>query len=735
MLPRILEQINAAGSVKTTRRSFLVASAAAAGAFVIGYGAAPVRAAGGAAVSTAPAPFDAYIRIAADGKVTVLSSQFDMGQGAYNGIATLVNEELGAAWDQITVVGATGDLKLYGNLAWGGAVQGTGGSSSMTTSFDRYRKAGAAARIMLTEAAAREWKVPAGEISVKDGKLSHGSGKVAGFGDMAAKAAKMPVPQDVPLKGRNDWTLIGNPDLRRYDSRAKTDGTHDFTIDVKLPGMLTAVMIHPPKFGATVKSFDAAKAKAMKGVVDVVEIPRGIAVVGEHMWAALAARDAVTVTWDESKAETRGSAAILIEYRNRAAGKPQAVARKEGDASKALAAAVRTVDATFEFPYLAHAAMEPLNAVARRNADGTLEVWGGHQLPGLYQGMAAGIAGVKPEQVTMHIMKVGGGFGRRATPDGDVVAEAVMIAKAIGFKAPVKVQWTRENDMRGGRYRPAYVHQLKAGIDGAGNLVAWQHHIVGQSIVAGTPFQGLIKDGIDQTSVEGASNLPYAIPNMDVGLTTMETGVTPLWWRAVGSTHTAYATECFLDEVAAAAGKDPLDFRLALLKNHPRHAAVLRLAAEKAGWGKPLAKGRFMGLAVHESFHSFVAHVAEVSVDGGDIRVHRVVAAVDCGTAVNPDVIKAQIEGGTGFGLGAILAEELTLADGGAVEQGNYDTYTPLRISAMPRVEVHIVPSAEPPTGVGEPGVPSIGPAVANAVRKATGRLITKLPMARGMQS
>lgn len=735
MLPKIIEHLTPAVSVKTSRRAFLVASAAAAGAFIIGFGAAPARAATGAAVSAAPAPFDAYLKIAADGKVTILSSQFDMGQGSYHGLATLVNEELGAAWDQITVEGATGDLSLYGNIVWGGAVQGTGGSSSITTSFDRYRKAGAAARMMLVAAAAKDWDVPVTEVAVKDGRLTHASGKSAGFGEMAAKAALLPVPKDVPLKDRQDWTLIGNGDLRRYDSKAKADGTHPFTIDVVLPGMLTAVMIHPPKFGAVVKSVDAAKAKAMKGVVDVVTTPRGVAVVGEHMWAALAARDAVAVTWDEVKAETRGSAAILAEYEKRAADKPQATARSDGDATKALAGAAKTVEATFRFPYLAHAAMEPLNAVAQMNTDGTLELWAGHQLPGLYQGIAAGIAGIKPEQVVLHIMKTGGGFGRRGTPDGDIVAEAVMVAKAIGYKAPVKVQWTRENDMRGGRYRPAYVHRLKAGIDAAGKLVAWDHHIVGQSIVAGTPFQGLIQNGIDQTSVEGASNLPYAVPNLRVGLTTTEVGVPPLWWRAVGSTHTAYATEVFLDQVAAAAGADPLAFRLAMLAHHPRHAAVLKLAAEKAGWGKPLAKGRFLGLAVHESFHTFVAHVAEVSIKDGAVKVHRAVAAVDCGTVVNPDVVKAQIEGGTGFGLGAILAEELTLAADGTVEQGNYDSYTPLRISAMPKVEVHIVASDAPPTGVGEPGVPSIGPAVANAVARATGKWITTLPLTRGMQS
>ncbi|MGI9463758.1 MAG: xanthine dehydrogenase family protein molybdopterin-binding subunit, partial [Aestuariivirgaceae bacterium] len=406
-----------------------------------------------------------------------------------------------------------------------------------------------------------------------------------------------------------------------------------------------------------------------------------------------------------------------------------------GDSAAAMASADKVIEATYEFPYLAHASMEPLNAVARGNADGTIEVWGGHQIPDVYQGISAGIAGVTPDKVTLHVMKTGGGFGRRAVADGDVVAESVMVAKAIGYRAPVKVQWTREDDMTGGRYRPAYVHKMKAGLDKNGKLVAWDNHIVGQSIVKGTPFeQGLVRGGIDSTSVEGASNMPYAVPNVSVGLTTTDVGVPVLWWRAVGSTHTAFAVEAFIDEVAAATGQDPYAFRMDLLKDHPRHAGVLKLAAEKAGWDKPLPAGQYRGLAVHESFSSYVAHVAEISMQDGEPRVQRVVVAVDCGIAVNPDVIRAQMEGGTGFGLGAILGEELTL-EGGEVEQTNYDTYTPLRIDRMPKVEVHIMPSTEKPTGVGEPGVPSIGPAVANAIAAATGRRIYTLPMSKTFAS
>jgi isoquinoline 1-oxidoreductase beta subunit len=600
----------------------------------------------------------------------------------------------------------------------------------MASSFDRYRRAGATARAMLVAAAAEEWKVPADEIYVAKGTVAHGSGRIATFGELAAKAATMPVPADVPLKDSSSWTMIGNAKLPRYDSLPKSTGKQDFTIDVTLPGMLTAVMIHPPLFGATVKSFDAGSAKSVKGVVDVVETPRGLAVVADTMWAAIKGREQVTVEWDDSKAETRSSDELLAHYKDLAKQAAAATARNDGDAAQAIASATKVVEASFEFPYLAHAALEPLNAVARRNGDGTLEVWGGHQIPDLYQATAAEIAGVTPDKVTLRVLKTGGSFGRRATPDSDVIVEAVSVAKALGWRAPVKVQWTREDDMKAGRYRPMYIHTLKAGLDADGNLVAWHNHIIGQSIAKGSPFEGMIQNGIDPTSVEGASNIPYAIPNLRVDLTTTDVGVPVLWWRAVGSTHTAYAVETFLDEVAEAAGKDPVEFRLALLKDHPRHAGVLKLAAEKAGWDTPAAQGRFRGVAIAESFSTYVAQIAEVSVADGGIKVERVVCAVDCGIAINPDQVRAQMEGGIGYGLGAILKSQVTLTKG-AVDQGNFDTYEVLRFDEMPQVDVHIVPSQEPPTGVGEPGVPPIGPAVANAVYAATKKRVRTLPFTR----
>ncbi|MBL8671610.1 MAG: xanthine dehydrogenase family protein molybdopterin-binding subunit [Alphaproteobacteria bacterium] len=711
-----------------SRRSFMIGAAAVAGGLAVGFR--PDAAAAQAAAPAAPAlnPLQAYLRIGADNSVTVLSAHMDMGQGIYHGLATLVAEELGADMAQMKVEGASGDVKAYGNLAWGGFAQGTGGSTAIASSFERYRRAGAAARLMLVNAAAAAWNVPAGEIKVAKGKLTHASGKLATFGQVAAKAATLPVPTEITLKDPKDWTLIGNPAVKRLDSRAKTTGKQPYTIDVKLPGMLTAVMLHPPLFGAVAKSIDASKAKSVKGFVSAVMTPRGVAVVGKDMWSALQARDRVAVTWDDAQAEKRGSAELVAEYTALAA-KPGTVARKDGDAEGAFAGAAKVIEATYAFPYLAHAAMEPLNAVARMNKDGTLEVWGGHQIPDLYAAIAAKVAGVAPDKVRMRTMMTGGGFGRRAVADGDIVVEAVAVAKALGWKAPVKVQWTRENDMQAGRYRPLYVHAVKAAIDAAGNPVAWSQRIVGQSIAAGTPFEGgLVKNGVDGTSVEGASNLPYAIPNLTVELHTTKVGVPILWWRSVGSTHTAFSTETMLDELAKAAGKDPVEYRRALLAKHPRHLGVLNLAAEKAGWGKPLPAGKARGIAVHESFHSYVAQVAEVTVDAkGGFTVDRVICAVDCGIAINPDVIKAQMEGGIGFGLGAALAEAITL-EKGRVQQSNFHDYTPLRIDRMPKVEVHIVPSTAAPTGVGEPGVPPIAPAVANALFAATGKPVRSLP-------
>jgi isoquinoline 1-oxidoreductase subunit beta len=713
--------------LQTSRRSFLIGAAALGSSLVVGFSAK----ADVSQVAAKPGenPFVGYVQIAPDDSVTIYSSQMDMGQGIYHGIATLVQEELDADWSKISVVGGSGNTGLYGNLSFGGTVQMTGGSSGTVSSWQRYRQAGATARAMLVAAAAESWSVPVGEIKAENGVMSHASGKSARYGVLAAKAARGPVPSNVGLKEPKDWKYIGNETLPRYDSRPKSEGRQQYTIDLREPGMLTAVMIHPPLFGSTLRSFDASRAKTMKGVVDVVATPRGVAVVATGMWEAMKAREAVAVEWNDDKAEKRSSSEIADEYRAAADKGGQVIAANIGDVDAAFANAAKLIEARYEFPYLAHAPMEPINAAARMNPDGTLEVWGGHQMPDLYQVVAAKTAGITPDKVILRVMKTGGGFGRRASVDSDVIVEAVATAKAIGWKAPVKVQWTREDDMRAGRYRPAFMHKMRAAIDGSGNLIALRDTLVGQSISTGTVMEPvLVKNGVDALSVEGIVNQPYAIQNVRVELTTASSPVPVLWWRAVGSTHTAYALEAFMDEIAHALGKDPVDFRLALLRDKPRHAAVLRLAAEKAGWGSPAPTDRFRGVAVAESFHSYVAQVAEISVNkSGFPRVHRVVCAVDCGVAVNPDQVRAQMEGGIGFGLGAILKSRITL-DKGRIVEGNFDGYEVLRINEMPSVEVHIVKSSASPTGVGEPGVPPIGPAVANAMFNATGKRIRVLP-------
>lgn len=683
----------------------------------------------------APVIFEpnAFLRIGADNSVTILSKHLEMGQGTYTGLATMLAEELDADWAQVRVEGAAADAKRYNNLFWG-AAQGTGGSTAMANSWEQMRKAGAAGRAMLVAAAAKRWQVPAGEITVERGVVRHAASKhSATFGELAEAAAQETVPTEVALKTPDQFRLIGKQ-AKRKDTRAKITGKAQFTQDVQLPGMLVAVVAHPPRFGGKVKSLDASAAQAVKGVVEVVQIPQGVAVLARDTWTAKKGRDALRVEWDDSAAFKLGSDEILARYREMAK-KPGQVAKQQGNAEQALAGASKVVSAAYDFPYLAHAAMEPMNCVVQLTAAGC-EVWNGEQLHTGDQYALAGLFGLKPEQVVIHMLYAGGSFGRRACKDSDYVLEAAHIVKAMQAKAPVKLVWLREDDMRAGYYRPAFHHALQAGIDAQGNVVGWTHRLVGQSILIGSPFEKmLVKDGIDGVSVEGAANLPYAIPNLTVDLhTPTDIGVPVLWWRSVGSSHTAFSTEAFLDEVAAAAGKDPLALRLELLKDHPKYAAVLRLAADKAGWGQPLKAGkagerRGRGIAVHESFNSVVAQVAEVTVSkSGDLRVDRMVCAVDCGTAINPDNIRSQVEGGVGFALSAVLHGEITLKDG-VVEQGNFDGYPPLRIGEMPKVEVHIVPSTAPPTGIGEPGVPPVAPAVANAIAAATGKRLHRLPI------
>ncbi|NVK42812.1 MAG: xanthine dehydrogenase family protein molybdopterin-binding subunit [Oceanospirillaceae bacterium] len=717
-------------TVRTSRRGFLKFAGGVGAGLTLMMNLPQAAAETAAAAASKEGDFmpNAFVRIGTDNRVTVFIKHLEMGQGTFTGLATLVAEELDAAWEQIDSEHAAADAGKYANLFWG-TVQGTGSSTAIANAFMQMRLAGATARAMLVAAAASEWRVPVAEISVSQGVVSHAaSGRQAPFGDLAEPATRQPVPPEdsLRLKTPQEFIYIGKQQQPRKD-RGKTDGSAIFTQDIQLPDMLIAVVAHPPLFGARASGVDAAQARQVPGVVDVVQIESGVAVLANDTWSAKKGRDALKIHWDESSAFKGSSPEIMARYREltQAPGLP---ARSDGDAASALAAGANVIEADFEFPYLAHATMEPMNCVVRVG-DGECEIWNGDQIQTLDQGAAAQVLGIKPEQVRIHTLFAGGSFGRRANPHSDYVLEAVRIAKSRPGTA-VKLVWLREDDTRAGYYRPAYAHKIRATLDENGMPEAWEHRIAGQSILKGTAFEGgMVKDGVDSTSVEGAVNLPYRIPNLRVELHTVEEGPPVQWWRSVGSTHTAFSTEVFIDRLARAAGQDPVAYRMQLLEGHPRHQGVLKLAAEKAGWGSELPAGRSLGVAVHESFNTYVAQVAEVSLqDDGGFRVERVVCAVDCGIAVNPDVIRAQMEGGIGYGLSPAMMSEISL-DQGRVAQSNFHDYQVLRISQMPEIEVHIVPSAEAPTGVGEPGTPVIAPAVANALESATGQTLSRLPL------
>jgi isoquinoline 1-oxidoreductase subunit beta len=672
---------------------------------------------------------NAFVRIGADNSVTIVAKHLEMGQGVYTGLATLIAEELDADWKQVKVEAAPADAKRYNNLDWG-PYQGTGGSSAIKNSFDQMREAGAAARAMLVQAAADAWQVPVSEIAVSAGIISHTSGKQAAFGEMAEAAAKLAVPTELTLKDPKDFNLIGKI-AQRKDSKNKTNGKAVFTQDIHLDDMLVAVVAHPAKFGSTVKSVDDKAALAIKGVQHVVNIPTGVAVVSDNYWTAKKGRDALKIEWDETNAYQASSDQIIADYKQ-LVKQPGTIARNDGDALGVLKNVKAVVAHEYVFPFLAHAPMEPMNCVMQFK-DGICEVWNGNQLQSIDQFALSKVFDLTPEEVKINTVYAGGSFGRRGNPQSDYIVETAHIIKALNTKQPVKLVWSREDDMHGWQYRPIYVHQLRATLDDQGMPSAWHHTIVGQSIAKGTAFEGgMVKNGVDATSVEGAQNLPYKIPNLQVDLhTTNDSVKTPIqWWRSVGSTHTGYATEVFIDQLARVANKDPVAYRLALLSDHPHHAGVLRLAAEKAT-AMPkvenVKQGR--GVAVHESFSTPVAQIVDISIDvDNNLKVDRVVCAVDCGIAVNPDVIRAQMEGSIGYALTAALTGEITLKDG-VVQQNNFDGYPVLRITEMPKIEVYIVPSANKPTGVGEPGVPPFAPALANAIFAATGKHITQLPI------
>jgi isoquinoline 1-oxidoreductase beta subunit len=710
--------------INLSRRGFLRTTAFAGGGLVLGVYLPQLDKSAGAADEkfTTFAP-NAFVRIGIDDSVTVVANHSEMGQGIYTGLSMLVAEELDADWSKVRVEAAPVGA-AYNHTALG--LQITGGSTSTWSEWERLRKAGAMARAMLITAAAQTWNVEPATCDAENGHITHpASGRRLSFGQLAEKASRLAPPAHVALKDPKDFKLVGKS-AKRLDTPEKIDGTAVFGLDVKVPGMLIAVVARPPLIGGKLKRFSAERTKAVPGVRHVVEIDRGVAVVADGFWPAKLGRDCLEATWNDGPLASLDSRVQREQYAE-LAKRPGAVARKEGDIAAGLAAATKKLEAVYALPYLAHAPMEPLNCVADVRPDGC-EVWTGTQFQTIDQIAAAEAAGLKPEQVKLHTTLLGGGFGRRAVFDSHFVREAVQVSKAVG--APVKVIWTREDDIRGGYYRPACHHAIAAGLDAAGNPVAWQHRIVCQSFIVGSAFEAMIvKNGVDATAVEGAADLPYEVPNLLVSWQQAPADVPTLWLRSVGHSHNAFAVETFLDELAHLSGRDPYDYRRALLAKQPRHRGVLDLAADKAGWRRPLAVGRGRGLALHESFGSYVAQVAEVSISkDGTVRVHRVVCAIDCGPVVNPDTIAAQMEGGVVFGLTAALYGEITF-ENGRVRQRNFHDYPMLRMNEMPEIEVHIVTSGEKMGGVGETAVPPIAPAVANAIFSITGKRVRRLPI------
>jgi isoquinoline 1-oxidoreductase beta subunit len=718
------ENFGQSSAVDAGRRRFLVVSAGAAAGLVIGFHT-PFR--GRFALAQEPPPArpalpapNAFLQIAPDGSVTVRLAHSEMGQGIWTTLPMLLAEELDCDWARVRVEHAPA-AAVYAHTAFG--MQMTGGSTTTWSEFDRYRQIGAMARDMLLRAAAAEWSVPPGECRTENGNVIH-EGKSLAYGALASKAALLAPPAKVTLKEPRDWRIIGKP-TRRLDSPEKVTGAAEFGLDVHFPGLKTVLIARAPVFGAQVKAFDASRARAVRGVRAVVQVPTGVAIIADDFWAAKLGRDALAVEWDLGPGASVDTDSMRAEYR-RLSRTPGAIAAAAGDFD-APESASPALDVEFDLPYLAHAAMEPLNCVVRLTSD-TCEIWMGTQFQSIDQQAAAEVAGLRPEQVTIHTPFLGGGFGRRATGSAHVVREAVAVAKAAGV--PVKVVWTREDDMRGGYYRPQWYQRVVVHTRADGFPRRWHHRIVGQSIQVNTPFESvLVKNGIDLTSVEGVANSPYlaSVPVHRVELHSPQLPVPTLWWRSVGHTQNAFVVESVIDELAHAAGRDPLEYRRRLLAGHPRHLRVLELAAERSGWGKPLPTGRARGLAVNESFGSFVAQVAEISVENNAVRVHRVICAIDCGICINPEGVRAQMESGIVYGLSAALYGRISLKEG-QVQQSNFHDYPVLRLPEMPVVEVHIVSSSEKPGGAGEPGTPLIAPAVANALFVLTRRRFRSLP-------
>lgn len=726
---------DAGNAASASRRAFLKTSAVAAGGFLLELSVLPGSQGAATAAETANQPRKglapaAFVHIAPDETVTIQVNRLDFGQGVQTALPMLIAEELDCNWQHVRSELAPA-AEVYKDPVYG--MQMTGGSGSVAHSWLQYRQIGATARAMLVSAAAARWKVKPAQCRTESGTVIGPRGQRASYGSLAASAQRQPVPADVVLKDPREFRLLGKP-TPRLDARAKSTGVPMYGMDFKLPGLKVAVLARPPVFGGKVAHFDASAAKAIKGVHEIFEIPydRGgtaIAVVADGYWPAKTARDALKIEWSHGGLTPADTEAMLAEYRSLAKN-PGTVARP-GDVSK-LASAPRKIVAEFTFPYLAHAPMEPLNCTVRLSEHGC-EVWAGTQFQTVDQQAAARVLGLKPEQVKLHTLMAGGGFGRRAVPTSDYTVEAVQVAKgwrARGRHEPVKLIWSREDGIQGGYYRPVYLHRAEIGLDAHGQVLGWDHRIVGQSILSGTPFEKFaVKNGVDSTSVEGFANTPYALP-LQVSVHNTEVNVPVLWWRSVGNTHTAYVMETLIDELAQAAKQDPVAYRRALLGDkHPRHLAALELAVAKSGYGtKTLPKGHAWGVAVHESFGSVVAYVVEATLVDGKPKLLHATAGVCCNFAVNPLTVEAQVQGAALMGLGTTLpGAAITLKDG-VVGQSNFDRYIVARMPDMPGIDVHLVPSAAAPTGMGEPGLPALAPAYANAIAALTGKRLRALP-------
>jgi isoquinoline 1-oxidoreductase subunit beta len=703
-----------------TRRGFLQASAALGGGLLLSFGLPPVMGRAAAAEPESFAP-NAFIRIGLDGQATLIMPQVEMGQGTYTSMAMLIAEELEVDLSDVRVEHAPPDDQLYGNPLVG--VQFTGGSTSVRAFFEPLRRAGATARSVLVSAAAEMWQVDARACRAENGAVIHdATGRALDYRELVGKAATLPLPENVALKDAKDWRLIGTP-AKRLDTAEKVNGRAVFGIDVQIPGMKIATLAQSPVFGGRVKSVDDSKALAVKGVRQVVRLDDAVAVVADHMGAATKGLAALEIEWDEGPNATLRTADVVRELESASQG-AGAIAQREGDVETAMAIAATKVEAIYQLPFLAHAALEPMNCTVDLRQD-SCEVWVGTQVLSRAHAAAAQTAGLPPEKVKVHNHLLGGGFGRRLEIDG--VVRAVQIARHVD--GPVKVIWTREEDIQHDMYRPYFFDRMSAGLDEKGMPIAWHHRFAGSSILARF-FPPAFNNGLDPDTTDGAIELSYALPNVRVEYVRVEPpGIPTAFWRSVGPSHNVFVVESFIDELAAAANQDPLEYRRALLEKTPRAKAVLDLAAAKAGWGQPLPQGAGRGVSLQSVFGTYMAQVAEVEVaQDGEVRVRRVVCAVDCGTVVNPDTVEAQVQGAIIFGITAALYGEITL-NGGRVEQGNFDTYQLLRINEVPAIEVHIVQSSEPPGGMGEPGTSAIVPAVANAIFAATGKRLRKMPI------